>query len=170
MVLLQISHNSTAISQSVGWTSCECVSFSTIILNSLLVNILASSAHLCAWYWAGVFDCVGMMINRSLSIKIQETGVIIFVRKHFLSDQCKSISWTGKLHATLLIICVTNVTKYYFLQSLSLQLNDKHTSIFIIFYLYRSGNEHKKHNSAKIRGKHWKTIFVYRICSSQRRR
>ena len=68
-----------------------------------------------------------------MSLKKKETGLVSDFREHIVSNDCEATSWNGKLHATLLIICVTNVTKYYFLQSWLFQWYAKKTSIFINF-------------------------------------
>ena len=66
-------------------------------------------------------------------LKRKETGVVSDFIEHVVSNDCEATAWNGKLHATLLIICVNNVTKYYFLQSWLFQWYAKNTSIFIKF-------------------------------------
>ena len=50
--------------------------------------------------------------------------VVSFFRKHVVSDHSEATDWNGKFHANLLTIYVTNVTKYYFLHSVSVQFYD----------------------------------------------
>ena len=61
--------------------------------------------------WSGVYDCVVVLVNISLSGKVQETVVASVVRKHVVSDHFEATDRIGKSHATLLIWCVPNVTK-----------------------------------------------------------
>ena len=106
--------------------------------------ILGLFIRLGDWTWSGVYGCVFIFLNWSLSSKIQDIGVVSFVRNHVVSDHCEAITWNGKAHATLLILCVFNVTNIYFYQ-VTVKLYHKHTSIFI-FSISKSykNNRNKK--------------------------
>ena len=67
---------------------------------------------------------------------MQETRVVSFIQNHVVSDHCEATSRNRKFHATLLIICVTNVTKYCFLHSLSVQFYAK-TQAYLSFFISR---------------------------------
>ena len=100
-------------------------------------HLIDSAAWLGDWMWYVVYDCVVILINRSLSRKREETGMVRVVRNHVVSDHCEATAWNEKLHSTLWIRCVTNATKYSFLQSVSVKFYYKQTIIFIKFHFKR---------------------------------
>ena len=116
------------------------------------------------WPWVGLCDSVVLALKIPLTRKSQEKGVVGFIRNHVVISHCKATDWYGKLHAILLIICVSNVTKYFFLCSVSVQFYAKHTSIFITFYFGIIQKKQKQIYPTKIIGKHWKTVFASTIC------
>ena len=88
--------------------------------------------------------------------------MVFVVRNHVLSAHCEATAWKEKLHATLLIICVYNITKHYFVFSGSGKLYAKQTSIFIMFHSNWLQKENKKTSSTNARGKHLNTGFISR--------
>ena len=127
----------TVTIQSSRQTSLENGIFSTNILISLSwkASWLVYTTRCLNLIWSIWFCCTFYKVI--IVKKKQEIGLVIIVRNHVLSAHCEAISWNLKLHATLLIICVYNITKYSFLYSISGQLYANQTSIFIMFHSNR---------------------------------